>query len=527
MITENTKAWVDTMMAQMSPKERIAQLLHVPAWSNKGPAREAELKELVEKYNIGGIIFFQGTAQKQAEITNDLQAAAKVPLFISIDGEWGLAMRLEETLAFPYAMTLGAIEDEELIYACGQAIGRQCRRIGIHINHAPVVDINTEPNNPVIGFRAFGSDPKRVARKAVAFLKGQQDAGVMAVAKHFPGHGDTAVDSHLALPLVKHDLKRFREWEWYPFQQAFEAGVGGVMVAHLAVPALEVDEQLPASLSPTVIKDYLQTELGFEGLIFSDALNMKGATGKYKQGEGDLLAVKAGHDVLVYVEDVPAAINSIQAAVSRGEISQAEIDRRVRKQLAAKYAAGLGQYSPIELNTLEEDLHTEADKDLIVTLFSAAATLQDKQENFRHITSEEVLDFVILGSEDQSFWQSHFPNGNFHYFQQGLTANELDAFCQKIEGKERIIVILHGLIQKAGLNFGLNDLMIQTVNKLMISCPSILILPGNPYVLGKLATSQSNIVLIMYEDRPKAWEAAALILKAKKTAIGNLPVTLL
>lgn len=519
-------AWIESMMAQMSPIERIAQLLHVPAWSNRGPEHEAELLRLVKDYNIGGVIFFQGTARRQAEMTNALQAASKVPLFISIDGEWGLAMRLEKTLAFPYAMTLGAIADDNLIYECGKAIGRQCRRLGIHINHAPVVDINTEPDNPVIGFRAFGSDPKRVAARAVAFLKGQQDAGVMAVAKHFPGHGDTAVDSHLALPLVKHDLKRFREWEWYPFQQAFEAGVGGVMVAHLAVPALEADEQLPASLSPTVIQTYLKEELGFEGLVFSDALNMKGATGRYEQGEGDLLAVKAGHDVLIYVEDVPAAVRSIEMAVGRGEVSQDEIDRRVRKQLATKWDAGLDRMKPVEMNQLEEELHTEADKQLIERLLEASSTVTTKSEILLPIRPTDTVDFVIFGSEEQPFWQTHFPNGTFHFFQKGPEAAAFERLCQKLKEKEKVVIILHGLSQKAGVNFGLDDLVIGAVNRLIASCPSILILPGNPYILGKLATDHADSVLILYEDRKEAWHAGVQILQGKKMAIGSPPIHL-
>lgn len=517
------QTWIDSMMNSMSPEERIAQLLHVPAWSNRDEAHEADLLELVSTYNIGGIIFFQGTARKQAEMTNRLQAAAKVPLFISIDGEWGLAMRLDETLAFPYAMTLGAIEDDALIYACGKAIGRHCRRLGIHINHAPVVDINTEPDNPVIGFRAFGADPQRVAQKAVAFLKGQQDAGVMAVAKHFPGHGDTSVDSHLALPLVKHDLKRFREWEWYPFQQTFDAGVGGVMVAHLAVPTLEPDEQLPASLSPRVIQNFLQKELDFKGLIFSDALNMKGATGRYEQGEGDLLAVKAGHDVLVYVEDVPAAVSSIQAAVGRGEISQVEIDRRVRKQLAAKFDAGLSERASVDLNNLEQDLHTEEDKQLILQLFEAAATLQIHSTQVLPLQAQEQVSFVLLGADQQQFWQSYFPDASFFHLSNESKEEEVESLFQELSQADKVILAIHGLSQKAGVSFGLDDRMIKSVNKLLTLFPVTLVLPGNPYVLDKIATSNANTKLILYEDRVEAWEVGANILLGNKKAIGSLP----
>jgi beta-glucosidase-like glycosyl hydrolase len=520
------QTWIDSMMGSMSPEERIAQLLHVPAWSNRDEAHEAALLKLVSTYNIGGIIFFQGTARKQAEMTNRLQAAAKVPLFISIDGEWGLAMRLDETLAFPYAMTLGAIEDDALIYACGKAIGRHCRRLGIHINHAPVVDINTEPDNPVIGFRAFGADPQRVAQKAVAFLKGQQDAGVMAVAKHFPGHGDTSVDSHLALPLVKHDLKRFQEWEWYPFQQTFDAGVGGVMVAHLAVPILEPDEQLPASLSPRVIQDFLQQELDFKGLIFSDALNMKGATGRYEQGEGDLLAVKAGHDVLVYVEDVPVAVSSIQAAVGRGEISRVEIDRRVRKQLAAKFDAGLSERASVDLSNLEQDLHTEEDKQLILQLFEAAATLQIHSTQVLPLQAQEQVSFVLLGADQQQFWQSYFPDASFFLLSNESKEEEVEGLFQKLNQADKVILVLHGLTQKAGLSFSLEPSIQSIANQLLDRFAIVLVLPGNPYVLGKLKASKAEETLIVFDDREAAWHAAAKILLGQKKAHGSLPISL-
>lgn len=511
------------MMAQLRPEQRIAQLLHVPAWSNRGPEHEAELLRLVEAYAIGGIIFFQGTARRQAGMCNRLQAAAQVPLFISIDGEWGLAMRLEDTLAFPYAVTLGAIQDEALIYACGQAIGRQCRRLGIHINHAPVVDINTEAANPVIGFRAFGSEPERIARQAVAFLKGQQDAGVMAVAKHFPGHGDTAVDSHLALPLLRHDLRRFREWEWYPFQQTFEAGVGGVMVAHLAVPALEADESLPASLSPTVIGQYLREELGFEGLVFSDALNMKGATGRYEQGEGDVLAVKAGHDVLVYVEDVPAAVASIRAAIDRGEISQEEIDRRVRRQLAAKYAAGMALRAPIQLDQLEEDLHSGADQELIRLLFQQAATLLGEDNSMLPLQEAEKFSFVVFSKEKNTFWQTAFPQAH-HFVIEQADQHVLKKLRQELKGTEKLIISLHGLLPKAGLNFGLDKKIVENVEELLAEFPTVLLLPCNPYVLGKIGIENAKSVLLLYEDRLEAWEAGANILQGNMPAYGRLSI---
>ncbi|MEZ4685693.1 MAG: glycoside hydrolase family 3 N-terminal domain-containing protein, partial [Bacteroidia bacterium] len=305
---------------QLSLRQRIAQLLHVAAWSNKDEQHYSEIEKLVNDYGIGGLIFFQGNPERQAALTNRYQRAASTPLMISIDAEWGLAMRLDQSMAFPYAMTLGAIPEEQigLIEEMGYEIGLQCRRLGVHVNFAPVADINTEAQNPVIGFRAFSSDKQQVFKRAEAYARGLTRARVLPVAKHFPGHGDTTVDSHLALPRIDHDLKRLEDIELFPFKKLIEAGIGGMMTGHIEVPALDARPNRPASLSRAISYELLQQKMGFEGLVFTDALNMKGASEQFQPGQLEVEALKAGNDVLLYCENVPAAIDAIEKAVEKG-----------------------------------------------------------------------------------------------------------------------------------------------------------------------------------------------------------------
>jgi beta-glucosidase-like glycosyl hydrolase len=289
--------WADSVFKTLTPDERIAQLFMVAAYSNRDNKHLAEIKELVEKYKIGGLIFFQGGPVRQAIQTNYYQSLSKVPLFISIDGEWGLAMRLDSTIQFPRQMTLGAIQDDSMVYQMGAEIARQCKRLGIQINFAPVVDINNNPLNPVIGMRSFGENKYNVAQKALMYMKGMQDNGVLANAKHFPGHGDTESDSHKTLPIVNASRQRLDTLELYPFRELIAHGLGSMMVAHLSIPSLDTTPNQASTLTKKIVTGLLKDTLGFKGLVFTDALNMKGVSKFYKPGEVDVKALLAGNDV--------------------------------------------------------------------------------------------------------------------------------------------------------------------------------------------------------------------------------------
>ena len=318
LITKDFEAqeiWVNTILNKMTIDEKIGQLFMIQAYSNLDQKHEDIITEMIAKYHVGNLIFMQGTPEKQAELNNKYQAASKIPLMIGFDGEWGLDMRLQNTYRFPWNMTLGAIQDNTFIEKFGEHLGKHCKRLGIHINFAPVVDINTNPDNPIIGNRSFGESKENVTQKAIAFTQGMQKYGVMANAKHFPGHGDTATDSHHTLPVLNFDKARLDSVELYPYRKIFDAGIGSVMTAHLSIPSLEPNAALPTSLSKNVVTNLLKYELGFNGLIITDGLNMKGAANYATSAEIDLAAIQAGNDLLLIPQNVPATVNLIKKAI--------------------------------------------------------------------------------------------------------------------------------------------------------------------------------------------------------------------
>ncbi|MDQ3072640.1 MAG: hypothetical protein M3Q97_05200, partial [Bacteroidota bacterium] len=333
--------WVDSTLANMTLEQKIGQLFMVAAWSSPDKRNMRELDRLVRENHIGGVIFFKGTPHEQAKMTNTLQAKSRIPLLVGIDGEWGLAMRLDSTINYGYQMGLGAAADDSLVYRMAKEIALECKRLGIHINFAPVIDINNNPLNPVIHMRSFGEDKKDVTNKALMYMRGMQDQRVLAVAKHFPGHGNTNVDSHHDLPVLYQSKAELDTLELYPFKHLFLQGVGGVMTAHLHIPAYDSTPNLGASLSPVITTGLLRNKMNFKGLTFSDALNMKGVAKYYKPGEVELAALLAGNDVLLYAEDVPRAAALIKMAVDSGCISKAFIDEKVKRILQVKYWTGL------------------------------------------------------------------------------------------------------------------------------------------------------------------------------------------
>jgi beta-glucosidase-like glycosyl hydrolase len=306
--TDSEKIWVDSIYTSLNQEQRIGQLFMIAAYSNKDEKHFQEVETLISKNGVGGLIFFQGGPIRQAKLTNRFQSKSNIPLFIGIDAEWGLNMRLDSTYKYPYNMTLGAIRDLRLVKKVGEQMANDSKRIGIHFNFSPVLDINTNAKNPIIGFRSFGEDKNVVTNHALAINDGLQSNGVFGTGKHFPGHGDTATDSHYALPLVDFSKQRLDSVELYPYKKMFENGLASVMVAHLNVPSLEPKENVPSSVSFEIVTNLLQKQLGFKGLIFTDALNMKAASKFLKPGEIDLEAFLAGNDILLFPENVPFAI---------------------------------------------------------------------------------------------------------------------------------------------------------------------------------------------------------------------------
>lgn len=402
------RKWVDSIYNSLSFDERVGQLFMVAAYSNKDSTHIKGIDKLVRDYKVGGLIFFQGGPTRQARLTNRYQAESKVPMFIGIDAEWGLSMRLDSTYRYPWNMTLGAVQDMKLIEKQGKQMAIQAKRMGIHFNFAPVLDINTNPSNPIIGNRSFGEDKINVTDRALALMKGIQSEGVFATGKHFPGHGDTGTDSHTTLPYLPFSKERLEDVEFYPYKKLFKEGLSSIMVAHLNVPSIEPTPNYPTSLSYNVITNIVQKEMGFKGLIFTDALNMKGASNFMAPGDIDLEAFLAGNDVLLFAENVPVAIEKFRQAYTDSVLSEERLQHSVKKILAYKYRVGLNKYTPIDINNLYSDLNGHEYDDLNYQLYENAVTvLKNDQEIVPVMELEnEKIAYVKLGDDDGSVYLS-------------------------------------------------------------------------------------------------------------------------
>ncbi len=522
-------AWADSVFNTLTPDERIAQLFMVAAYSDKGLDHVKAVNKLVNEYKIGGLIFFKGSPEKQVKLTNLYQAKAKTPLMIAIDGEWGLAMRLDSTIKYPRQMTLGAIQNPDLIYEMGQQIGEQCKRMGIHVNFAPVIDVNNNAANPVINNRAFGSVKENVALLGTAYMKGMQEQNIMACGKHFPGHGDTDMDSHKALPTIPFDYERLDSLELYPFKQLIHAGLASMMVAHLYIPTLDATKNQASTLSPKIVNGLLKDSLKFEGLVFTDALNMKGVSQYYKPGEVDVKALLAGNDVLLFPEDVPTGIAQIKAAIARGEITQAEIDARCLKLLKAKEWVGLDQFTPISTDNLYGDLNQLRYDGLNKQLAKNAVTLikNDGVLPFQQFDTLKTVYLNIGGTSDNVFRQTMSLYADIDMIQipRALSAEkerELLAECKKYD---RVILAFHRTNNNPKRNFGITMQAVAIHQTLSKQQEVITVLFGNPYVLESFGnTSATKAILVTYQDDDNAQAAAAQTLFGGINPTGKLPV---
>ena len=519
--------WVDSVFHALPFEERLGQLFMVAAYSNKDQRHVDEISALVQKENLGGLIFFQGGPNRQARLTNYYQAQAKIPLFIAMDAEWGIGMRLDSTLNFPKAMTLGAIQDPALVEEMGAEIARQFRLLGMHINFAPVVDVNSNPENPVIGFRAFGETKERVTARAIAYMKGLQENGIIANAKHFPGHGDTETDSHYSLPVIQHTEKRIWEVDLYPYQELFKENLMSVMVAHLNIPSLDQEENLPTSLSKPVVTALLQEKMKFRGLIFTDALNMKGVANRKQPGEVELKALLAGNDILLHSQDVSKAKALILEAVSQGLISEKEIDRRVKKVLKAKYWAGLHAYSPIDTYKIADRLTTQKTSEVIEKLYHEAITVAANKDDllpFRQLDLKKVASLSI-GDEGVTF--SNYLNryAQVDHFRLPKAAGESAHYnlMKQIEDYDVVVVGIMGVSNSPQRGFGVAPGDVALIRELEKRQKVVTVLFGNPYA-AKYLEGLEHLVLA-YENSPFTQKLVPQIIFGGRPGKGILPVT--
>lgn len=529
--------WVDSVFNALTPDQRIAQLIMVAGFSNRSKGYEDSLMTLIKNYQIGGVVFFQGGPIRQARLVNRLQTVVKVPMLVAIDGEWGLGMRLDSTVRFPYQMTLGAIQGrDDLIYKMGAAVARQSRRMGIHINFAPVADVNNNPNNPVINFRSFGEDKEAVARKALSYMKGMQDNGLLTSLKHFPGHGDTGTDSHFDLPLITKNRQQLDELELYPFRKLIDAGASGVMIAHLNIPALDSTRNLPSTLSHKVVSDLLKNELGFGGLVFSDAMNMKGVLKYYPSGVADRMGIEAGMDVLEYTLDIPRAIAEVKQAIAEGKLLQTDIDARCRKVLAAKAWAGLDRYKPVNLMNLVRDLN-EPESNLINRLLTEEALTVLK--NDKDPSGEPLIPLLNLGTKriasvsldvaQETSFQKMLANYTAvkHFNIAATTADTtIERIRNELKEYDQLLVGVHLSNIRPTVQYGVTPKTVALLKELCETGKAVVAVFGNPYALDKLEGLDKAKGLIMaYQLTPFTEELAAQLIFGAIPAKGKLPVT--
>jgi len=523
--------WADSVFNSLTPNQRLGQLFMVAAWSNRDMKHVKEIKELVATYNIGGLIWMQGSPVKQGKLANYYQSLAKTPLMYSIDGEWGLAMRLDSTIRYPKQMTLGAIQDDSLIYFMGVEIAKECKRIGLHVNFAPVADVNNNPLNPVIGMRSFGENKYKVAEKAYMYMKGMQDEQVMANGKHFPGHGDTDSDSHKTLPCINHTKARLDSLELYPFQYLFDRGLGSIMVAHLNIPSLDTTKNLACTLSPKVVSDLLKTQMGFQGLIFTDALNMKGVSKYFEPGNLDLKALIAGNDVLLFSENVPKAIEEINKAIKGGKITQTEVDEHCKKILRAKYWCGLNKKPEIVTRHLLKDINSKEGNDLNDKLAEAAITILKNENDFLPLKKLDSLKIaeVSIGIEEENTLGATLKS--YAYVEHvGLKHDakpkEVAEAFEKINAADIIILQINKATLKAENNYGLGEQTLRLMDSISKLKPTALVVLSNPYIFNKIKdVSNFKAVILAYEYMPSLLKASANALLGVNKVNGKLPVT--
>jgi beta-glucosidase-like glycosyl hydrolase len=509
--------WVEKTYNSLSQDEKLGQLFIIALYTNKGEDFINNIRKIVEKDKIGGLILMQDDAAREINLVNEFQAKSKIPLLIGMDAEWGIYQRIPTAHKFPWAITLGAVQDKKIIYEMAQKIAEDCKRMGINWDFAPVVDVNTNPNNPIIGNRSFGSDVKNVVESALAYSNGLQDSKILAAIKHFPGHGDTDKDSHLDLPVVTHNLERLNKIEIAPFKALMNKGIGGVMVAHLFVPALENAKGVPASVSKKIVTDLLKKELGYKGLIITDALNMGAVANKYKAGELDAMAFQAGNDIMLFSQDVATGKKLIQQAIDNGEIPQTRVEESVKKILLTKYYLGLDKFIPINPENINRDLNNQSHKDIVQRVYTNAITALKNDKNMLPLACKETYYYIPL---------EEAPYDAF-YNQMLLYANVIlkkSSEIASIPPNSKIIIGLHKDNSTAYKPYKISENSRNIIQNLSANNLVLVNVFGSPYALKELKLDKTTSIVVSYENNEDSMVSTAKALFGKTKITGKIPV---
>ena len=508
--------YADSLYAKLSMDERIGQLYIVALYTNKDQNHISGVRKLVEQEKIGGIILMQDDAEQEIALVNEFQKKSRVPMLFGMDAEWGLYQRIKTAHKFPWAMTLGAIQDNNLVYEMASKIAEDAKKMGIYWNFAPVVDVNTNPKNPIIGNRSFGSDVQNVIAKSLAYAQGLQDNGVLAAIKHFPGHGDTDVDSHLDLPVVKHSLERLNKIELAPFKALMDKKIGGAMIAHLYVPQLEKGKNIPASISYDIVTNLLKNKFRYEGLVITDALNMNAVAKKYPAGELDLRAFKAGNDVLLFSQDVPTGKKLIKEAIQKGEISEKRLEESVKKILKTKYLLGLQNLRPLSSEGINNALNNDSHAKISEKLYANALTLLKDEKQLFPLREKEVYYLPLEEASHEAFLQELSKEIKV----KKISFKEI----QSIPENAVVIIGLHKDNSTAYKPYKVSWESKRLINQVKSRNKVILNVFGSPYALQDVDISGISSVLVSYENNPLSMKATAEAYLGKQKINGRLPV---
>lgn len=525
-----SQEWVDQTFRKLSRKEKIAQLMVIRLSERRGKDVvffDKEVGKYVRKYNIGSICLFQGNSPQQAAMINKLQAEAETPLLVCVDGETGVGMRFGDITPFPDQLTLGAAPDAALAYKVGRAIGEQCKRIGIQVDYAPVVDINNNPNNPVINFRSLGEDQYKVSALGIQMMKGMQDEGVMACAKHFPGHGDVAVDSHYDLPVINKSMDQLNSLELDPFRQLIKAGVGSMMVAHLYIPAIDDTPNQATSLSKKNVTGILRDQLGFKGLTFTDALEMKGVSKFYPQGEAAVQSIIAGNDMLCLPGDIKGSIRKMRKAIRNDKLAWSDIDAKVRKVLLAKYNLGLSSLRPVDTTSIAVDLNSKVDALKKEVYENTITLLKQTDANIFPVDRSRKIAYLGIGVNGENHFSAQLKqqfNADCYYFDYSGDAAQAQKIQKNLQANYDVVVIgLHNYKKYPANNFGISAASIDLMRQLQQKPNTLNFVFGNPYAIKNLVGARN--IVACYEDDALMHNAAIRLMEGSLFAVGKLPVT--
>ena len=518
------EVWVDSIYNTLSIDQKIGQLFTIWVATKQGHDKMKEVSSIIEKNHLGGLIFSLGNIKDQAKYTNIFQSISKVPLLIGMDAEWGIGMRLDDAFSFPFNMTLGALNDDSLIYNVGKRIGVHAKRIGVHINFAPVTDINTNPNNPIIGSRSFGEGKINVTKKSLSYLKGMQSVGIMGSAKHFPGHGDTSTDSHKTLPVINFSAKRINDVELFPYKELIKNNLSTVMVAHMEVPSLEKEPKMPSTLSKNIISKLLKKKLKFEGLVITDAMDMKGVVDFNKNQSADVGALLAGNDVLLMPDDLDESTKSIKKAINDGIITEKRLKYSVKKILMAKYKAGLYKKNKIDLENIVEDMNSNIDKLLFEEITEKSITLIKNDNDILPIKDISTkIAFLEMGDSDSD---EFFKILNHYTKVDKIEYDSKAELLTTLKPYQTVVVGFHKSTKSPFDPYKFNQSEIETLELLSKNKNVILNVFAKPYALMDLDMTNISSILVSYQNNVIAQNKSAQIIFGALPAVGRLPVSI-